>query len=355
MIDRDPDIRILAAVTELRALARAGATPADARARIAAVAGPGAELVHERDAAGPGYHFDAILEEPGGAVTLRYCPDRGMPFALRGAERLSDRDLVEVDGEVLPVAQAIALLDFVWSERPVLRRLLDVCLIQAALRAEPVEVDAAAVQTALDRIRVANGLYSAAETQRWMAERGLSHEALEAHAADQAAILALRDRVVGARLTAELAADRAEYDAATLARIVVPDDAEHHALVERAAAERLGIAAVIGLVVAAGRAAPGDDLAIARVRRRELGGALRDAVFERPIGQVHAVRDAGRLVLVHVFARHAAELDGATAELIAAELFDAWLAERRAAARIVWNWGSADRTAAATAPEPDPA
>lgn len=351
MIDRDPEIRILAVVAELRALARAGATPAHARARIAAAGGPGVELVHERDAAGDTFHFDAILDEPGGAVAVRYCPDRGMPFALRGAERLSDRDLVQVDGEVLPVEQAIGLLDFVWCERPVMRRLLDVCVIQAALRAEPVEVDASAVQAALDRIRAANGLYRAADTQRWMAERGLTHEALEAHAEDQAAILALRDRVVGPGLAAQFADHRAEYDAATVAQIVLADTPEHRALAERAAVDRLGIAAAIGLAVGAGRAA-GDDLAITRVRRRELSGALREAVFERPAEQLHAVRDRDRLVLVHVFARHPAELDGATAELIAAERFDAWLAQRRAAARIVWNWGSADRTDAALAPGP---
>ena len=351
MTDRDPDSRLLAVVAELRALARAGAAPAQARARIAAAVGPGVELVHERDAAGDTYHFDAILDEPGGAVVLRYCPDRSMPFALRGAERVSDRDLVRVDGEVLPVEQAIALLDFVWSERPLMRRLLDVCIMQAALRAEPVDLSDGAVQAALDRIRVTNGLFTADQTQRWMAERGLTHEALEDHAADQAAILALRGRVVGARVAAEFAAHRAEYDAATLAQVVLPDDAEHRALVERVLADHLGIAGAIGLAVGAGRSA-GEDLAITSVRRRELTGALREAVFERPAGQLHLVRDGGRLALVHVFARRAAELDAATEELIATELFDAWLAERRAAARIVWNWGSADRTEGAVHPSP---
>jgi putative peptide maturation system protein len=354
MTYRDLDARILNIVAELRALARASAPPATARARIIAAGGPGVDLVHERDPGGASYHFDAILDEPDGAVTVRYCPDRGMPFAVRGAQRMSDRDLVQVDGEVLPVSHAVAMLDFVWSERPVMRRLIDACILQAALRAEPVDLDDGAVQTALDRIRAANGLHSAGDTQRWMAERGMTHEALEAYAEDQAAILALRDRVVGARVAAHFAAHRADHDTATLARVVLPDDARHRALVERVSAERLGLADAIGLAVDAGHVPTHDGTAIARVRRRELTQALRDAVFERAAGRLHVIRDGERLALIHVFAIRPAELDDATFELIAAELFEAWLAERRAAARIEWNWGSADRTWAATSPDREP-
>lgn len=339
----DPDPRIPAVVAELRTLARSGATPAEARTRITAVGGPGVALVYERDARGDSYQFDVIIDEPDGALALRYCPDRGVPFALHGAQRMSDRDLVRVDGEVLSVAQAIALFDFVWSERPLMRRLLDACIIRAALRAEPLELSDEAVQAALDRLRAGNGLHSADATRRWMAERGMTHEAFEAYAEDQAAILTLRDRVIGASVAPQFAAHRADYDAATLARVILPDDAHHRALIERISGERLGLADAIGLAVN-GSQVPSDGMAMARVHRRELTQALREAVFERPGGRLHVVRDGERLVLVHVFAIHPAELDDATEELIATELFDAWLAERRAAAWIEWNWGSVDRT-----------
>lgn len=334
--------RILAVIAELWNLARSDATLAVARARIAAAGGSGVELVYERDACG-GHQFDAIVDQPDGALVIRCCPDRGVPFALHGAQRLSDRDLVRVDGEVLSVGQAIAMLDFVWSERPLLRRLLDICILRATLRAAPPELDDEAVQTALDRIRAGNGLYSAEATRRWMAERRMTPEMLEAYAEEQAAILALRDRVVGASVAPHFAAHHVDYDAATVAWVVIPNDAGHRSLLEHVLAGRLGFAAAVGLVLGAGRQLAPDELAITRVRRRELTAALREAVFERPAEQLHAISDGEHIILIHVFALHLAELDEATAEEISTELFDAWLAQQRAAARIEWNWGPADR------------
>ncbi len=338
------DALIVEVIAALRALSRSSATPAQAAVQLRALAGPRVELVHERDAATDRYQLDAIVELADGAAVVRYCPDRGAPFVLRGAERMTDRDLVQVDGEVMSVSEAIALLDFIWRERPVMRRLLDACLLQAALRADPVELCDDQVQAALDAIRAANGLYSAEATRRWMAERGITHEALEARAADQAAIRALRDRVVGAAVAGHFAAHRAEYDGATLARVALPDDPEHRARVEHAVARGMDLTALLGLAVAAGYAPPEDAPVVARVRRRELTGALCAAVFDAQSGRLHVVREPPRITVVHVFAVHPAELDDATAELIAAELFDDWLAQRRSRARIEWNWGTADRT-----------
>jgi hypothetical protein len=82
------------------------------------------------------------------------------------------------------------------------------------------------------------------------------------------------------------------------------------------------------------------------VRRGELTEALANAVFVAEPGRAHVVRqaDARTITLVHVFARQAALLDDATRELIADELFAAWLVERRAGATIEWNWGQSART-----------
>jgi putative peptide maturation system protein len=336
---------IVAVVAALRQAVRSGSPVQDAAAQLRALTGASVELVQHRDPASGDVELDAIVELPDGGLVLRYCADRGAPFALRGAERLAERDLVRVDGEVLPVSQAIALLDFVWSERPVMRRLLDVCVIQAELRREPVALDAGRVQAALDRIRLANGLHTADATLRWMAERGMTHEALEAYAEDQAAILALRERVVGGRVPETLAARRADHDAATIAHLTLPDDAHHRALVERAQAERLDSLALLGLAIAAGYTPAPDAPVIRRVRRRELAAPVRDAVFGAVPGPLRVVREPGRITVVHVFAVEPALLDDATAEAIAADLFDDWLAARRAAAHIEWNWGTADRTA----------
>jgi putative peptide maturation system protein len=345
------DALILEVVAALRALSRSSAAPAEAAAQLRALAGPRVELIHERDAAGDRHELGAVVELPDGAAVVRYCPDRGAPFILRGAERLGDRDLVQVDGEVMSVSEAIALLDFIWHERPVMRRLLDACVLQAALRAEPVELRDDQVQAALDAIRAANGLYTAEATRRWMVERGITHEALEARAADQAAIRALRDRVVGGAVAGHFAAHRAEYDAATLARVAVPDDPEHRARVEHAVARGMELTELLGLAIAAGYVPSADAPVVARVRRRDLTGALGTAVFDPAAGRLRVVREPPRITVVHVFAVHPAELDDATAELIAAELFDDWLAHRRGQARIEWNWGTVERTRGVSGPQ----
>ncbi len=344
----DPNTVLAAIADELRALAEARATPPDALARMRALAArhdARIELVYERDAAGDAYHFDALLEEAAGTITVRFCPDRGQPFLLRGAERLSDRDLVRVGGETLTVADAIAQLDFIWRDRPIMKRLIDACLVQAALRADPVELTDERVQAALDRIRLANGLHGAAETLAWMAERGLTHARLEAHAAEQAAILGLRDRIAGAaEVAAHFTAHRADYDVATLARIALPDTPAGRAVAEQIQADRLELGPALAAAVRAGFAPEREAPVIARVRRRELAGEARELAFDPAARGPRVLRERGRVVVIHVIAIDAATLDDATAERVAADLFEAWLAERRAAATIEWGWGSVEQT-----------
>jgi putative peptide maturation system protein len=339
-VTHESDARVLAVVAELRRLAREHVAPAQARARMRAL-GAGIELVHERDAYGDTYHYDAIVDEPEGVLTVGYAPDRGQPFLLRGAERLADRDLVRVDGQTLKVRDAIALLDFVWNERRLIERLLDVCLIEAELERAPVEPSDAAVQEALDRIRASQGLHSAAATERWMAERGLTHEALERYACEQAAILAVRERSVGAQVAERFAQSRAGYERASFMRLDVPDDEAGRAFVEEVLGTGLDLLAAAGAWM---ERHPAARPPVVETRcRRELPTVLVKAVFACEPGRLGVGREEGRIVLVHVLALCSARLDEATRERVADELFAEWLAERRARARIEWNWGPSER------------
>ncbi len=337
---------MLAVIDELRTLARERIPPAQATPRMRELTRrhdrARVELLFEPDAYGDTCHYDAVIDDADGAVTIRYCPDRGLPFLLRGAERLSDRDLVRVGDQVLKIRDAMALLDFVWSERPLMKRLVDVCLIEAELARHPVELSDEQVQDALDRLRADNGLESAAATLRWMAERGMTHEALERYACDQAAILALRERTVGAQVDAHFAAQGGDHTAATLAHWRIPDDETGRAFVEDIAHRRLALTEATAAWLA--RAASGPTPTIERVLRRELSGPVARAVFEAAPGHLRIVRDPGVITLVHVFAVHPAQLDEATRERIADELFAAWLDQQRGAASIEWNWGHAGRT-----------
>jgi putative peptide maturation system protein len=324
---RDDVVQAVAA--ELRALAVEEVAPEAALPRMRALGqrlGAPVQLLFSREPYGDGWAYDAVVDEAGGAFVVRYCAERGVPFLLHAAERLGDRELLRVDGQALLVRDAVALLDFVWSERPLMRRLVDVCIIQAELERAPVEVDDAAVQAALDRLRATHGLYDAEATRRWMAERNLTHARLERWAVEQAEILALRDRLVGGDVEAHFAAHAADYDRALVARMTVPADARGRAFAEEVAAARLPLPAVEELL------------------RGALAPALRRAVFDEPPGPLRVVRDGEALTLVQVESVTRAVLDDATRDRIADELFAAWLGRRRAAARIDWNWGHVERT-----------
>jgi putative peptide maturation system protein len=332
----------------LCALARDRIQPEEAvrrfRALAAAHGGARVELCYEPEAYGDAFHYDAIVDDADGATTLRHAADRGLPFIVRGAERLTDRDLVRVDAQVLKVRDAIALLDFVWADRPLVQRILDVCVIEAELERAPVEPDDDAVQAALDALRAANGLHSAAATERWLVERGMTHEAFERHACDQAAILALRERVAAAAggveaRFAERAASGA-YDTATIACLTVVDDARGRAFVEEVAAAKLDFLGAAAAYAERFAFETRDDAPrlLERVTRAAFPAAFDAATAT---GTLRIVRDAAAatFTLLHVFARRTAVFDAATRELVAEELFAEWLAARRAAATIEWNWG----------------
>src|SRR3712207_2194214 len=92
------------------------------------------DLVWEEAVYDGAVHYDALLQLPGeGTVSLGFAPDRGLPWPLRGVQRWSDADLVRVDGSILKVDQAIGCLDFLWEDRRLMDRLVNVCLIDEAL------------------------------------------------------------------------------------------------------------------------------------------------------------------------------------------------------------------------------
>src|SRR5438128_6422622 len=91
----------------------------------------GIDLLVEEQAYDRSLHYDALLYRVGeGTVSLAYCPERAVPWPLRGVHRWSEGDLVRINAKVLQVDQAMACLDFIWDEAPVIERLVNTCLIQ---------------------------------------------------------------------------------------------------------------------------------------------------------------------------------------------------------------------------------
>jgi putative peptide maturation system protein len=309
------------------------------------------ELLWEEEAYDGSVHYDLLLHLPeGGTLSLSFCPDSALPWSLRGAHRWSEADLVRVNQCVLKVDQAIACLDFIWNETPLIERLLDACLIEETLEKEPIELPDAELQSEVDAFRRARRLYTAAETHAWIERHGITHEKLERLVASQARVARLRERVTDRDVEACFAARRAEFDTARIARIDFPDEerarqvagqarrgeAEFHAAAQRRFMER------------AARPAASPRPLFEVVRRGQLPRPLADATFAVAPGQVVGpIRVGGRYALVRVLSLTPARLDEPTRQAIQEILFAEWLAERRRTASIEWCWGNARQTSQA--------
>jgi putative peptide maturation system protein len=141
-------------------------------------------------------HYDLLVRYPDGTTTsLAVTRASGLPWPLRGAQRVGDKVLLEIDGERLDVADAVSCLDAIADDVDIVDRLLDTGIVRRELSLRPVAVSDAEVCAAMDALRRSKGLHTAADTLRWMARRGLSPSAFQARAADVARVRAVRRRI----------------------------------------------------------------------------------------------------------------------------------------------------------------
>jgi putative peptide maturation system protein len=289
-------------------------------------------------------HYDALIHVAGeGTVSLSFAADGDLPWPLRGVQRWQDRNLARVNGGVVTVDQAIAQLDFIWDEVPLVRRLVNTCLIQETLKREPITVDEADLQEAMDSFRRARGLFTAEDTHQWLADKALSAEKLEQLLVDQATLRKLRARVAEGRVEDYFVAHRDELAEVGLLRLDFADEGRARAaLDELRRGETFVALAERALAEAVSRGEQAPVLESLVLRRREA------ATFELPIavapgdlvGPLPSKRGAA---LVQALAVQPACLDKRTRQAVEQVLFEDWLADRRKAARIEWYWGNASQ------------
>jgi putative peptide maturation system protein len=261
--------------------------------------------------------------------------------------RWSEAEPVRVNATVLKVDQAIALLDFIWDEAPIIERLVNLCLIQEELAREPIALSDAELQEAMDNFRSAKKLFKAQDTLDWLERHGMSHEMLERYVADNAIAARLRDRVAGDRVEPYFWQHAGDFDTGRVARLEVAEESKARELAEQISAGRLDFfaAAERSFVEAAERGAPPKADLFAAIERRQAAPAIREQLFAAAPGQLigPVAVEAGH-ALMRVLAIVPARLDGRRRAAIKNILFDEWLAERRQAARIQWCWGNASKT-----------
>jgi putative peptide maturation system protein len=334
------------ALEYLTGLDRDGADPATASERLAGLRRRYPEtrirLVWQREEYDGTLHYDLLLAGPGrGTTSLAYCPDRALPWPLIGGQWAGDRVLLRVDGVAVEIDEVIAQLH-VLRDDPVADRLVAGSVIRQELAAEPVTLTAAELQEAMDAFRRARGLLTAADTERWLSRRGLTHPELERQVAAEAAVERLRVRIVAGRVEQYFAQHRRQLDAVRLWRVsFAAAVAAGNALAEITAGA--GTLQVLEEAYARGVdvTLPGR---LAVVRRDELTDAQAAAVFDAVPGATLGPFEAGdRYEILRVLAHRPATLDQATERLIERRLFTEWLDRRVAGARVEWFWRGGSR------------
>jgi putative peptide maturation system protein len=256
----------------------------------------------------------ALLIRRDDGVTLSLSAARsGLPWALRGAAKASEFDLLAVNGVRIAVADALATVDALFDDPELLRSVIDACLIGQAIEDRGIEVSDAELQQTADAFRRAKGLHSGEATRAWLAERSLTASRFAELIEDLAKTRALRTRLVGDAVDAWFAAHGHELDDVTVAYADVDDR-------EAFAADPLAV--------------------IVQAHREGRAAGIRECRAEA-LGDV-----AGAFLALD---RRPAVLDDRTREQIERRLFGAWLAEQRRDAHVQWFWGDDARTRRAAA------
>ena len=303
------------------------------------------ELVWEEQPFDQSLHYDALIR---GAdemtVSLSVCPERVLPWPLRGVQKSRDSDLLQVNGMVLSVADAAAQLDVLWQSEALMQSLIDACLIEEAVRAQAIQVETPDVQRALDAIRRRRGLYTAADTRAWMQSSGATEQTLELLATSVARAAKLRELIAAQRAEDYLREHAQDFDLLGLAQLQMPSADTARAAADAVRGGRESFHEIAERVFLQGGGGAGRRPYFRRARRYRLEAPLQCALHN---AQVSAVLDPvvlpDGIFLIKLLTLQAAEPAQAL-EAAKAKIFGEWLAERRRTARIEWFWGARQRT-----------
>ncbi|MFI7536619.1 TIGR04500 family putative peptide maturation system protein [Streptosporangium sp. NPDC049376] len=299
-------------------------------------------LLWQREAATDDHHYDLLFPTSRGTVSLSFAPDRAIPWPLRGGQRSGDHLVLRVDGVDVTWEKAVSVLDVLWEDTDLARRLVDVTVVDHVLAARDTTLPADRLQQAMDAFRRARGLLTAEAARRWMAERGLSHTRLEEIVAGEAAVADLRREMAEGRVERCFATRHTDFDRLRVVRFRYAD---------------AGHAASTAALLREGRTDPGTlavqellaGTATSRMEtndRASLTALFGPSTERAAAGEVlgPAPLPDGGLCVAHVLAVESAVLDEPLREFIERRIFEDWLAARRREVHLEWFWGSRVRT-----------
>lgn len=306
-----------------RSVERWRAAHPETRAQLVADVRPGSPLVD----------YDLVLDHPGGgSVALTAPADDGVPWTVDHSTHWASGVLLAVDGQELLIQNALLTLRARTAGEPSIQQeLIDYCVMEALVALEP-DPTPEELQEASDAYRRRRGLLSRDQMLRWLEEVGLTGPAYDNHIHG----LALRRRV-RARVERETARDQLRRDPAAFDRVSAVWATGPEARLSALAAHEDPLLALAGTLLEPPGDEPGAELTVTAARRvaRELPEPLRGAAAGAVVGPVPYGRD--HLVGVVRERLPAAPEDPATLAAAGRAGFAAFMAERRAAATVIWH------------------
>ena len=210
-----------AAVTLLRRVRgrAAAAARSELRALAERLAPVQVDLLPERN------HYTGQLEH---GVLIRaagetaYVTCRGVeatPWLFHHVHDFRETTFLTVDAQTLSLGETVAALDELLEHTELCERLVDSCIIQRELARRDDAVAGDELQKEVDAMRRRRGLLTAADTERWLRARGISHQRLEQMAATAVRTRRLRHELCAADVEAHFAAHGDALDRAALVRL----------------------------------------------------------------------------------------------------------------------------------------
>lgn len=298
-------------------------------------------LQHEELAADATYTLVIRHGKPAATLTLSKSAASNLPWPLRGIQRWRHQELLRVNGCPMELHQAIGCVEFLWRERSITQRLVDVLLIQREADTRGIAVPDAELQDTVDAFRRGQGLMTVEETNRWMSARGMTLKMLEEYARDQAVV----DRLKRSIVTPALAARRFEERPADFARLTIgwctvvePDALAELTRTFRETRGNYNSTVSHGLELGMIRRCTLDSYFVGDEPRElvETATLVAPGCLVPWTGTVDNLR-----VLAVLLRREGPRFDEPTRRRIESLLFSEWLAAERSKARIEWHWGKA--------------
>jgi putative peptide maturation system protein len=334
---------VLDAIPFLQALPRTRALVETVRARLegfrAAHPGVGVELVVDNPPGCPDVDFDLLLQyDPQGTVAVGWRPDTGNPWSVQYSEHWASSLVLSVnefDVTIQEALQALRVSHEAESDLPT--RLVNYCLISAAIITDPPPVSDAELQAAADGFRAARGLHSTETTRRWLSEAGLSVDRFEGLLKTTVQARKLRDRI-----TTDCVSDYFSTHSASLAKITA---LRAHAVSEDLLPDLTGpdftTDSVVDRVIASASMenSSRSRICIETGFHPKVLPSIPPEAAVPPAGTcIGPVRHGGEYWCGRILKRFPPRLNQETSAFIQERLFASWLDGELSRARIAWHW-----------------